>query len=169
MCPIFKVGVEYLDDEFGLGLSDIDISRPKTFPVVNNEYIVLRQSLKRCIDTGENVCLCDVLASHGRSFYTIDATIVPDFTPARNPSGAQVIIYPRTLARSLLLLGKTPRDMTRYQIENLLQTLAMSQGFYGRLLNQIYSLNDEDQERVWEELENQHFGSDLDVVLYFEA
>lgn len=59
--------------------------------------------------------------------------------------------------------------MTRYQIENLLQTLAMSQGFYGRLLNQIYSLNDEDQERVWEELENQHFGSDLDVVLYFEA
>ena len=59
--------------------------------------------------------------------------------------------------------------MTRYQIENLLQTLAMSQGFYGRLLNQIYSLNDEDQERVWEELENQHFGSDLDVVLYFES
>lgn len=59
--------------------------------------------------------------------------------------------------------------MTRYQIENLLQTLAMSQGFYGRLLNQIYSLNDEDQERVWEELENQHFGSDLDVVLYFEV
>lgn len=59
--------------------------------------------------------------------------------------------------------------MNRYQIENLLQTLAMSQGFYGRLLNQIYSLNDEDQERVWEELENQHFGSDLDVVLYFEA
>ena len=59
--------------------------------------------------------------------------------------------------------------MTRYQIENLLQTLSMSQGFYGRLLNQIYSLNDDDQERVWEELENQHFGSDLDVVLYFEA
>ena len=59
--------------------------------------------------------------------------------------------------------------MTRYQIENLLQTLAKSQGFYGRLLNDIYSLNDEDQERVWEELENQHFGSDLDVVMYFEA
>ena len=45
----------------------------------------------------------------------------------------------------------------------------MSQGFYGRLLNDIYSLNDEDQERVWEELENQHFGDSLDVVLYFEA
>lgn len=59
--------------------------------------------------------------------------------------------------------------MTRYQIENLLQTLAMSQGFYGRLLNDIYSLNDEEQERVWEELENQHFADSLDVVMFFEA
>ena len=59
--------------------------------------------------------------------------------------------------------------MTRDQIENLLQTLATSQGFYGRLLNDIYSLNDEEQERVWEELENQHFADSLDVVMFFEA
>lgn len=59
--------------------------------------------------------------------------------------------------------------MTRYQIENLLQALSMSQGFYGRLLNDIYSLPEDEQEMFWEELENQHFGSDLDVVLYFES
>ena len=59
--------------------------------------------------------------------------------------------------------------MNRYQIENLLQTLAMSQGRYGRLLNEIYSAPEDEQERFWENMEEQNFGDALDVVLYLEG
>lgn len=59
--------------------------------------------------------------------------------------------------------------MTRYEIENLFQTLAMSQGSYGRLLDNIYSQPEDVQEEIWEELENQHFADALDVILYVEG
>lgn len=59
--------------------------------------------------------------------------------------------------------------MNRYQIENLMQSLAMSQGLYGRLLNDIYSLNDEEQERFWENMEAQNFGDVVDVVMFLEG
>ncbi len=59
--------------------------------------------------------------------------------------------------------------MNRYQIENLMQSLAMSQGFYGRLLKDIYSAPEDEQERFWENMEAQNFGNDLDVVLFFEG
>lgn len=59
--------------------------------------------------------------------------------------------------------------MNRYQIENLMQSLAMSQGFYGRLLRDIYSAPEDEQERFWENMEAQNFGNDLDVVLFFEG
>jgi hypothetical protein len=59
--------------------------------------------------------------------------------------------------------------MKREQIENTLQSLAMSQGLYGRLLNQIYSLPEEEQEQVWQNLEEQNFKEPLDLVLYIEG
>lgn len=59
--------------------------------------------------------------------------------------------------------------MNRYQIENLMQSLAMSQGFYGRLLNQIYSAPESVQEAFWQNMEAQNFGSDLDVILFLEG
>ena len=59
--------------------------------------------------------------------------------------------------------------MNRYQIENLLQTLAMSQGRYGRLLDEIYSAPEDEQDRFWDNMEAQNFGGDLDVILYLEG
>ena len=59
--------------------------------------------------------------------------------------------------------------MNRYQIENLMQNLAMSQGLYGRMLDQIYSAPEDEQEMFWENMETQNFGSDLDVILFLEG
>jgi hypothetical protein len=59
--------------------------------------------------------------------------------------------------------------MNRYQIENLMQSLAMSQGLYGRMLNEIYSAPEDEQERFWENMEAQNFRDALDVVLYLEG
>ena len=59
--------------------------------------------------------------------------------------------------------------MNRYQIENHLRTLAMSVGRYGRLLDEIYSAPEDEQERFWENMEAQNFGDALDVVLFLEG
>lgn len=62
--------------------------------------------------------------------------------------------------------------MNREQILDVIQTLAMSQGFYGRLLRAIRELEEEEPERYEEamqELEAQNFGDAVDVVLYFEC
>ena len=50
-----------------------------------------------------------------------------------------------------------------------MQTLAMSQGLYGRMLDQIYSAPEDEQEMFWENMEAQNFSSDLDVVLFLEG
>lgn len=54
--------------------------------------------------------------------------------------------------------------MDREQILNAIRGLAMSQGFYGRLLQRI----DEDTE-ILDELENQHFTDVVDMILYIEG
>ena len=59
--------------------------------------------------------------------------------------------------------------MKKEQIENLMQELAMSQGMYGRMLNEIYSAPEDEQERFWENMEEQNFQSALDVVLFLEC
>ena len=59
--------------------------------------------------------------------------------------------------------------MKREAIERLMQSLAMSQGFYGRLLNEIYSAPEDEQETFWDNMEAQNFGSDLDVILFLEG
>ena len=45
----------------------------------------------------------------------------------------------------------------------------MSQGRYGRLLDEIYSAPEDEQERFWDNMEEQNFGDDLDVILYLES
>lgn len=59
--------------------------------------------------------------------------------------------------------------MNRFQIENVMQTLAMSQGMYGRILDQIYSAPEDEQERFWENMESQNFSDALDVILFLEG
>ena len=59
--------------------------------------------------------------------------------------------------------------MNRYQIEDLMKSLAMSQGLYGRMLNDIYNAPEDEQERFWENMEAQNFGDALDVVLFLES
>jgi hypothetical protein len=59
--------------------------------------------------------------------------------------------------------------MKREAIEKLMQSLAMSQGFYGRLLRDIYSAPEDEQERFWENMEAQNFGDSLDVILFLEG
>ena len=59
--------------------------------------------------------------------------------------------------------------MKRAEIENLMQTLAMSQGLYGRMLDNIYNASEEQQEEFWQMMEAQNFGDALDVVLFLEG
>ena len=62
--------------------------------------------------------------------------------------------------------------MKRNDILNAIQELAYSQGFYGRLLRDIMELkreNEDSYEMLMQDLEEQNFGSTLDMVLYFEC
>ena len=55
---------------------------------------------------------------------------------------------------------------------NVLSELSQSQGFYGRLLRDIYELMEYEPERFdmfVEEIENADFKNSLDVVMYFEG
>ena len=58
--------------------------------------------------------------------------------------------------------------MKREQILNVFKTLAMSQGFYGRLLRDIKE-NEEWGEGFLAELEEQNFRSELDLILAIES
>ena len=51
------------------------------------------------------------------------------------------------------------------------KTLASSQGFYGRLLASMETMEEmfpQDYEKVVEELESQNFENAVDLVMYFE-
>lgn len=55
---------------------------------------------------------------------------------------------------------------------NILIELSYYQGFYGRLLRDIYELKEYEPERFMlfvDEIESQNFTNTLDVVLYFET
>jgi hypothetical protein len=58
--------------------------------------------------------------------------------------------------------------MKEKQILKAIENLAMSQGFYGRLLRDIKSLPKEDYKKYIEELEDQNFKDEVDMVLYLE-
>lgn len=58
------------------------------------------------------------------------------------------------------------------QIMAAIRSLAQSQGYYGRLYNELQNLQTNDPDK-WEEvkntLEGQHFNDTLDMVMYFET
>ena len=57
-------------------------------------------------------------------------------------------------------------------IFDVIYSLSHSQGFYGRLLRDLETLRNNDEE-AWEnfviEIESQNFTSMLDVIMYFEG
>lgn len=57
------------------------------------------------------------------------------------------------------------------QIMAAIRSLAESQGYYGRLYNELWEMQTNDHEK-WEEVKNkleaQNFSDSLDVVMYFE-
>ena len=62
--------------------------------------------------------------------------------------------------------------MKREKIMENIEMLAMSQGFYGRLLSSLYELeesNPDMYESIMSELEAQHFGSAVEMVMFFES
>jgi hypothetical protein len=56
------------------------------------------------------------------------------------------------------------KGMTKEQILDAIKSLAMSQGFYGRLLRSI-----NENPAILDELESQHFSDSLDMVMYLEC
>lgn len=52
---------------------------------------------------------------------------------------------------------------------NTCRTLSGSQGFYGRLLVELESMNDLERLNLVEELERQNFNDPLDVVMWIEG
>lgn len=59
--------------------------------------------------------------------------------------------------------------MNRDEIREVFRQLAMSQGFYGRLLRQIDEADEEAREKFWNDLEEQNFKDSVDLILYIEG
>ena len=59
--------------------------------------------------------------------------------------------------------------MNREQILNAIKNLAMSQGFYGRLLETIYSVDEDERDNFLNDLEEQNFRDVVDMVIYLES
>ena len=59
--------------------------------------------------------------------------------------------------------------MKRNDIINAITQLSYSQGFYGRLLRDLQSLDGETYDEVMTELEAQNFSDTVDMVLFFEC
>lgn len=59
--------------------------------------------------------------------------------------------------------------MKRNDIINAITQLSYSQGFYGRLLRDLRSLDKETYDEVMTELEAQNFSDTVDMVLFFEC
>lgn len=59
--------------------------------------------------------------------------------------------------------------MNRDEIREVFKQLAMSQGFYGRLLRQIDEADEEARENFWKDLEDQNFKDSVDLILYIEC
>lgn len=59
--------------------------------------------------------------------------------------------------------------MNREEIREVFKQLAMSQGFYGRLLRQIDEADEEARENFWKDLEDQNFKDSVDLILYIEG
>lgn len=59
--------------------------------------------------------------------------------------------------------------MNRTEIRNMIETLAKSQGFYGRLLAAVDEVEPEKREKFWAGLEAAKIADPIDLVMYFEC
>lgn len=59
--------------------------------------------------------------------------------------------------------------MSAKDVIEVIRELSYSQGFYGRLLRDIKSLNADDFREFCRVMEQQNFTDSLDVVMFFEA
>ena len=59
--------------------------------------------------------------------------------------------------------------MNREQILDAFRSLARSQGFYGRLLAQIDSVDEETREAFLSDLESRNFRDVVDLVMWIEG
>ena len=59
--------------------------------------------------------------------------------------------------------------MKRNEIMNTIRGLAKSQGFYGRLLSEIESLDKKKKEMFFEYMEARNFKDAIDLVMFFEC
>lgn len=62
--------------------------------------------------------------------------------------------------------------MKMKEIKETMKSLASSQGFYGRLLASIETMEEmfpQDYEKLAEELESQNFENAVDLIMYFEC
>ena len=59
--------------------------------------------------------------------------------------------------------------MNREQILSTFRSLATSQGFYGRLLEQIDSVDEDAREAFLSHLESMNFGDAVELVTYIEG
>ena len=70
---------------------------------------------------------------------------------------------------------KNPKGKLIFEFDdviNIIDTLSHSQGFYGRLLRDIYELKKYEPEMFAmfvDEIESQNFTNILDIVMYFEG
>ena len=59
--------------------------------------------------------------------------------------------------------------MKREEILEVFRSLSQSQGFYGRLLDDLYSVSEDVKEAFLSHLEAQNFKDPLDLILYIEG
>ena len=59
--------------------------------------------------------------------------------------------------------------MDREAMRGVMEQLAMSQGFYGRLLNIIDTAPEEESNEFWEVMESQNFKDSVEMVLFLEC
>lgn len=71
-----------------------------------------------------------------------------------------------------MLCSAGGNEMKREQILQAIKSLAMSQGFYGRLYCALMDLKDREEdvyESYMQSLESQNFSDTVDMVLFFEC
>lgn len=59
--------------------------------------------------------------------------------------------------------------MNREQILSTFRSLARSQGFYGRLLQQIEDVDEETREAFLSDLESRNFSDPVDLIMWIEG
>lgn len=59
--------------------------------------------------------------------------------------------------------------MKKEEIKQCVRNLAQSQGCWGRLLDEVSELSQEEQDKYWQSLEDMNFKDSLDLILHLEG